>query len=923
MPKSIGQRLDARAQLASASTLVITIFLPNFPSMRLMGSVYQRPRSRSNSDIEVVAGRCNFVLPHRRAAHREAVAGGHVEFPLVPGADDREAFQSPLAERAALVTALVGDHVEDPVDVEDGDLRAAEVGDDRLPQLDFDLFRQIDPHGDRLRDRARPGPRILFDLPLHGALELLRLGLPLLGRPGRRTRTLLARRGRLRESIGGRSGRCGTLFRGSGGGGRFRCRRRGRGGRRRSRLRGVATAAAGDRGGRPHHFLELDDEAVAAVGRLQRHLAEEQVLVDHDADALLRLEPRAPLGHHVARVRIGRVFVAQAAEQLAAAAGDLRRIGRVLLDLGHIHRDAAELLEVPAAAQGQAAVARVADQPRLVARADLLELDPGAELVGQLAHQLAEVDPRLAREVEDQALAAVDVVHVGHLHLQRQLLHDLAAHLDRAGDAFLVEAFDVDQVFRVRAADDVPEALGGDRLGDRLQRGQHFAQFLAAVGAHDAAVAHVEVLAVRLEAGDHPHLAVADAGVVGHLVLDGEFEMPAGLRAGRFHFLRELTHFFFHLDQDIGVLHAAQRLALLEDVPLPALARRADIGLRRLARPVHGAGQDADAHGDLQVADLVLQPGHQRLVRHGGAAAERTGDDLRLAHPASRRLQDVEARVDFQRLVARQGHSDRVAQPLEQDPADADRALDRPVAREARLGDADVQRDVGRLPEAEIRIDHGLHRRRLQRDDDVPEAALLQPFAVTDTALIDRVGRRVAVLVEQVLLHGAGVDADPHADAGVLGRLGHFLLAALGLVVEDRRLPADVAGVEADLVDALLDRFQRELVVEVDIADEGDLRRQELLDGADALGIALVETRDADDFAARVEHAADFLLGRLGVLGGRRGQRLDPDRVVAADDELPAGNFAGLMARDHPSSSLPTLIDRQNSAPASPGTKEG
>src|SRR5882672_1917864 len=116
MPKSIGQRLDARAQLASASTLVITIFLPNFPSMRLMGSVYQRPRSRSNSDIEVVAGRCNFVLPHRRAAHREAVAGGHVEFPLVPGADDREAFQSPLAERAALVTALVGDHVDGPAD---------------------------------------------------------------------------------------------------------------------------------------------------------------------------------------------------------------------------------------------------------------------------------------------------------------------------------------------------------------------------------------------------------------------------------------------------------------------------------------------------------------------------------------------------------------------------------------------------------------------------------------------------------------------------------------------------------------------------------------------------------------------------------------------------------------------------------------
>src|SRR5579859_3282528 len=105
MPKSIGHREDARAQLATASTLVIMMFLPNFPSIRLMGLVYQDRPSGSNFDEELVAGRRHFLLPHRGAAHREAVARGHVELPLVPGADHREALDLPLPKRTALVAA--------------------------------------------------------------------------------------------------------------------------------------------------------------------------------------------------------------------------------------------------------------------------------------------------------------------------------------------------------------------------------------------------------------------------------------------------------------------------------------------------------------------------------------------------------------------------------------------------------------------------------------------------------------------------------------------------------------------------------------------------------------------------------------------------------------------------------------------------
>src|SRR5206468_8471094 len=132
----------------------------------------------------------------------------------------------------------------------------------------------------------------------------------------------------------------------------------------------------------------------------------QHVLIDDHPVALLRLEPRTLGRKKLSRLRVGRVFIPQTAEQLPAAPGDLRRISRVLLDLGHIHRDAAELLEVAPAAELQTTMAGVAHEARLVPGPDLLELDPRPELVREEADEFAEVDPRRAGEVEDDPLAA-------------------------------------------------------------------------------------------------------------------------------------------------------------------------------------------------------------------------------------------------------------------------------------------------------------------------------------------------------------------------------------------------------------------------------------------------------------------------------------------------------------------------------------
>src|SRR5690349_7520485 len=97
-----------------------------------------------------------------------------------------------------------------------------------------------------------------------------------------------------------------------------------------------------------------------------------------------------------------RQLIAQAALQAAAESRELRRIEAQVLLLGHFDRDRLERLQERRAADRTAARAVAADDLRLVAHADLPHLDSGAELARELPDQLAEVNSRVGREIENQ-----------------------------------------------------------------------------------------------------------------------------------------------------------------------------------------------------------------------------------------------------------------------------------------------------------------------------------------------------------------------------------------------------------------------------------------------------------------------------------------------------------------------------------------
>ena len=124
-------------------------------------------------------------------------------------------------------------------------------------------------------------------------------------------------------------------------------------------------------------------------------------------------------------------------------------------------------------------------------------------------------------------------------------------------------------------------------------------------------------------------------------------------------------------------------------------------------------------------------------------------------------------------------------------------------------------------------------------------------------------------------------------------RIGMPLSLPCGCTWRKRSHAADVAGVDADLVDGMVERGQGHLVVEVDVADEREL--DALLDLAKHRGVLRLGHGDADELAAGLFQAVDLRDGGLDVVGVGRGHRLHPDRVVAADDDVADGDLAGLV----------------------------
>ena len=134
-----------------------------------------------------------------------------------------------------------------------------------------------------------------------------------------------------------------------------------------------------------------------------------------------------------------------------------------------------------------------------------------------------------------------------------------------------------------------------------------------------------------------------------------------------------------------------------------------------------------------------------------------------------------------------------------------------PLRKAPGLGDAEMQRVVAGFGELLIGGDGEEDVGSLARDLELEEIVVLEDLGVVERAFDHRLGARFAIALQQVALERAGIDADAHRAAVILGRLDDLAHA---------RRRADIAGVDAQAGGAALRRLDRPLVVEMDVGDD-------------------------------------------------------------------------------------------------------
>ena len=174
----------------------------------------------------------------------------------------------------------------------------------------------------------------------------------------------------------------------------------------------------------------------------------EQIDLRDRAAAVRRVDERFILRAGLQQLLIGLLLVVQAAHQSAAGAGNFRGIQAEVLRLGHLDGHRLEIVQELAAAERAAADAEAADHLRLVAHADLPQLDAGAQHGGEALDQLAEVDAAVGREEEQDLAAVKGIFRRDELHFQPEVGDLLLA--DVHGALFAAAVLGVDALVLLR-----------------------------------------------------------------------------------------------------------------------------------------------------------------------------------------------------------------------------------------------------------------------------------------------------------------------------------------------------------------------------------------------------------------------------------------------------------------------------------------
>src|SRR3954447_12038529 len=246
-------------------------------------------------------------------------------------------------------------------------------------------------------------------------------------------------------------------------------------------------------------------------------------------------------------------------------------------------------------------------------------------------------------------------------------------------------------------------------------------------------------------------------------------------------------------------LDLAEDLSVRVDEARLATARDAEICIARLAGAVDRAAEHRDLEVLRVVAEALLDRLGERLLADVVAPARRARDQDRSALAQPERLEDLPRDPDLLDGVGGEADPNRVADSVDEQRPEPDRALDRPCRRRARLGDAEVEWIRHPAREDPVGADHRRHVTRLDGDLEVAVVELLEQPHLLERRLDQCFGLILVREALEVLRQRAGICADAHRGVVPLRRLDDLL---------DLVRAADVAGVDPDGGDSGLDRLE-------------------------------------------------------------------------------------------------------------------
>ena len=311
-------------------------------------------------------------------------------------------------------------------------------------------------------------------------------------------------------------------------------------------------------------------------------------------------------------------------------------------------------------------------------------------------------------------------------------------------------------------------------------------------------------------------------------------------------------------------------------------------------------------------------------IRAGGPAAAGAARHLRHKAANPERLQYLLRGQYFFRAVAAgfggQAHADGVSNAGQQQRRKAGGGGDQPLRAHAGFGQAQVQGVVAAGGQLRVHVDQVAHAADLGGEDDLVVA---QAVALGGLGGVERAhhhglhhhlagGQRLrlaAVLVhhagQQRLVERAPVDADADRLLVLDGAFDHHLEVVVVLLAD--RCIAGVDAVLGQRAGSGGELLEQQVAVVMEVAHDGHAQAafiQALHDVRYGSRGVVVVDRDADDLRARQSQRRDLFDGTRNVRRVGVGHRLDDDRNLPADANLP----------DLDSSRLPSLNLRHASS---------